>query len=302
MAEGMESALAEAVRKFPIIYDKTHKSRFPSMYPDQHEKAWNRISEELNLEVSSCKTLWSCMKQKFIKHRKKLDKGETVSAWSTYDELLMWLDKHVKKRRTRYDFMRQMKTNRRNKALEPANDEYNEDEDEWTDLMEDKDTMVKIQLKRQDRSNDVKVSTNTKKKFKFEVVNEQGSEVLTEIAEIDTTHKDDSLQTCDKNDSSAADIEVIEVKETQLECKDTCALQRLDASLDTNLIKLEQIVLKCVHLAERSVTENAHTDSNDSFGKYIASLVRELPVDKRVRAQFNILQYATEMIRKESMK
>lgn len=300
LAEGMESALAEAVCKFPILYDKTHKCRFPSMYPEQHEQAWQRISDELNLEVSSCKSLWSCMKQKFIKHRKRLDKGEPVSAWPTYDELVRWLDRHVKKRRTRYDFMKQMKSNRRTKPSESVN-EFNDDDDdgegaeeEWTDLMEDKDTMVKIQFKRNDRTTDA--SASAKKKFKFEVVNEEGS--VTEIAELDASHKEDSSQGGDKISSAA--IEVIEVKESQIDCKNSCAFQHLNTSLDTNLIKLEQIVLKCVHMAERSMTENAYTDSNDSFGKYIAALVRELPVDKRVRAQFNILQYATEMIHKET--
>lgn len=304
LAEGIELSLAEAVSKFPILYDKTHKCRFPSMYPDKHDQVWNKISDEVNLEVPSCKSLWSCMKQKFIKRRKKLDKGEVVAAWPPYDELSKWLDQHVKKRRTRYDLMKQMKSNQKTKS--DAVIEYNEDDDidgadeEWTDLMEDKDTMVKIQVKRKDRQSEANVNGQSKKKFKIEVVNEQDAEMVTEIAELETVHKDDSLPGCDKISSTAGQIEVIELKEAQIECRGSSSLHRLDASLDTNLIKLEQIVLKCVHVAERSLTENAHSDSNDNFGKYIASLVRELPLDKRVRAQFNILQYATELIGRET--
>lgn len=303
IAEGMESALAEAVRKFPILYNKTHKHRFPSVYPDQHDAAWTKISDELSLEVESCKSLWSCMKQKFIKHRKKLDKGESVTVWQTYGELEKWLNQHVKKRRTRQDFIKQMKSGQRIKKNE-SNTDYNDDDDggeeEWTDLMEDKDTMVKIQLKRKDL-NDTKVN-DSKKKFKIEVINEQGAaEVFNEFAELETNTKGDVIDNCDKLGTEAGQIEVIEVKEAQLECKDMTS-RELSATLEANIMKLEQGVMKCVHLAERSIMENSHTDSNDSFGKYIASLVRELPVERRVRAQFNILQYATEIIRKESIK
>lgn len=307
IAEGMESALAEAVRKFPVLYNKTHKHRFQSVYPEQHAEAWSKISDELNLEIESCKSLWSCMKQKFIKHRKKLDKCETVAAWQTYSELEKWLNQHVKKRRTRQDFIKQMKTGQRRIKKSESNTDCNDDDDcdggeeEWTDLMEDKDTMVKIQLKRKDFKESNSSSTDNKKKFKIEVFNEQGSEVFNEFAEVETNAKGDVLNNCDKSNTETGQIEVIEVREPQLECKNIMS-RELSATLDANMIKLEQVVLKCVHLAERSIIENSHTDSNESFGKYIASLVRELPVDKRVRAQFNILQYATELIRKESIK
>lgn len=338
MAEGMESVLADAVRKHPILYDKTHKHRFQSVFPEKHEYAWNKISEELNLEIESCKSLWSCIKQKFIKHRKRLDKGEPVSMWPTYDELQKWLDKHVKKRRTRHDFIKQIKvthsqrrfvksSTKYDESAESVDDRNDEDDDnikedepdeEWTDLMEDKNTMVKIQLKRKDlkgSSNGSTAKSDSKKKFKIEVFSEQGTEIFnnfgTEIMEEEDRSKGEEPQNGGSKlgSDTSGQIEVIEVKETLLQgCKDNgLASRRSDSSSnwDANLEKLEQVVLKCVHLAERSVPmENgaAMTDSNDNFGKYIASLVRELPAEKRVGAQFSILQYATEVIQKESSK
>lgn len=304
LTESMDSALAAAVAKFPILYDGAHRHRSAIQYPEQHERAWNKVSDELNLEVDSCQLLWSCMKQKFVKYRKKLDKGESVSVWPIYEELTKWLDQHVKKRRSRYDLMKGARQRGQKRApSESANDDDAGDE-EWTDLMEDRDTMVKIQVKRKDRTSEAPAvhvgTTSNKKKFKFEVVNEQDTEILPDMA---TSHTDDILLTdCDdKLHGSAAQIEVIEVKDSlQHECQKTnCSLQQLNASLETNLGKLEQILLKCIQAAERTMTENTRADSNDTFGKYVASLVRELPTERRVRAQCQILQYATELIGKE---
>lgn len=312
IAEGMDSALAEAVRKFPILYDKTHKHRFQSVYPEQHEQAWSKISDELSLEVESCKSLWSCMKQKFIKHRKRLDKGEAVSSWPAYDELEKWLNQHVKKRRTRHDFIKQMRASAKLKksetTAEPVSEYVEEEEEadaadeEWTDFMEDKETMVKIQLKRKDLKEHGGPSTSTenKKKFKIEVISEQGTEVFNEFTEVDEIEKADNV--VHKVGTPSRQIELIELKEASVGCGDDSSTRRIDASLESNLGKLEQVLVKCVHMVEKTMLETLHTDSTDTFGKYIASLVRELPLDKRVKVQFNILQYATEVIRKESMK
>lgn len=99
-AEGLETLLAQAIRKYPILYEKNHKYHFASSYPDKHRDIWNRISDELNLEVESCQSLWSCIKQKFIKYRKRLDNGDTLNKeWATYEHLKHWLNDHIKKRR-----------------------------------------------------------------------------------------------------------------------------------------------------------------------------------------------------------
>lgn len=309
IAEGMDSALAEAVHKYPILYDKGHKHRFQSVYPEQHEQAWSKISDELSLEVESCKSLWSCMKQKFIKHRKRLDKGEVVSSWPAYNELQNWLDRHVKKRRTRHDFIKQMRAGvklRKSSATTEAVNEYIDEDDgdaadeEWTDVMEDKETLVKVQLKRKDLNEQNRPSTSTEnnKKFKIEVFNEHGTNVFNEFTDVDEIEKTNGNR---KIDTSSNQIELIEVKEATVDCSVDTA-RRIDINFESNLSKLEQVLIKCAHMVERTMLENSNCDSTDIFGKYIASLVRELPLEKRVKIQFNILQYATEAIRKESIK
>lgn len=100
ITEGLECLLADAVRTYPILYDKSHKFHLQSAFPERHLEVWNRISDDLNLEVDSCRTLWSCIKQKFIKYRKRLDNNVShPKEWKFYDTLRMWLDSHIKKRK-----------------------------------------------------------------------------------------------------------------------------------------------------------------------------------------------------------
>lgn len=99
LAEGMESFLIEAVRQHPIIYKHSDKPRTKESVRKLSE-TWNEISDELNVEVESCKTLWSCIKQKFIKYRKRKQHGVAVHReWLAYEGLLEWLDEHIKRRR-----------------------------------------------------------------------------------------------------------------------------------------------------------------------------------------------------------
>lgn len=343
IAEGMETLLAKIIEKYPILYDKEHKHRFQSAYPKEHENAWKKICEEINLDVDSCKSLWSCMKQKFIKYRKRLDKQEPVSAWPVYEILHKWLDRHVKKRRTRHDyFIRQMKTQQRAAILQASkqsecsgggdgeeDDDVDGVDDEWTDLMEDKDTMVKIQLKRKssgaaDLSEDADASTNHhqqathsenkhKKKFKIEVVSEQGTEIYNDndlfavadaehIEHIDTTGKNCEIVVLEKNNCSqiSPQIEVIELKEAnELKAAAVVDAKSISVNIDNQLVKIEQFLSNCVRLVDRFATENASADSNDIFGKYIASMVRELPAERRIKIRMDILQYTSQLIAKE---
>lgn len=340
IAEGMEVLLAKIIEKYPILYDKEHKHRFQSAYPKEHENAWTKISKELNLDVDSCKSLWSCMKQKFIKYRKRLDKQEPVSAWPVYEVLHKWLDRHVKKRRTRHDyFIRQMKSQARTALMHTAkhsdcnvgdeDDDGDGVDDEWTDLLEDKDTMVKIQLKRQssgaaDLSEDADASTHRhnhqqsthsdakhKKKFKIEVVSEQGTEIYNDNDlfavtdgdnHIESTGKECEIVVLEKNGCSqvSSQIEVIELKEAN-ELKAAAAIdtKSISVNVDNQLAKLEQFLSNCVRLVDRFTTENASADSNDVFGKYIASMVRELPADRRIQVRMEILQYTSGLIARE---
>lgn len=96
----MELFLIERVRQHPIIYSKDDKYRSHILYNQKLAEAWNEISDDLNVEVESCKALWVCIKQKFIKHRKKKEHGQAITKdWPAYQGLLEWLDEHVKKRR-----------------------------------------------------------------------------------------------------------------------------------------------------------------------------------------------------------
>lgn len=303
IAEGMETLLADAIRKYPIIYDKSSKVKNGASFQDKCDAAWNKISDEINLELDSCKSLWSCMKQKFIKHRKRLDNGEPVSSWPTYNVLHKWLDKHVKKRKSRHDYIKQMKQSPKmslTKTELNEDDDTNDHDEEWTELMEDKNTMVQVKLKRKaDPSISCEKSSisTPKKKFNIEVVSESGTTVYEDqelFSECDQKAmiKDAEIVVLEESRAkqSTPQIEIINVKDT-IKCSDT----------DESMHKIERILSSFVHSLERlNVDTTAASDSNDAFGKYIASMVRELPAHKRIKVRLNILQYATELIANET--
>lgn len=324
IAEGMESLLADEIKKYPILYDKCSKQRHGLAYGDRCELAWNKISDELNLELDSCKSLWSCMKQKFIKHRKRLDNGQAGSSWPTYQVLHKWLDEHVKKRKSRQDYIKQMKMSKAHAKLPKPNvtsdsngNDDDDDNDEWTELMEDKNTMVKIHLKRkltnenisEKRLNSSSASTSvkyeTKKKFNIQLLSDNETEdkdltdhdVKTAIKNAEIVvleHKDETMP------SSPSQIEVIELKEPRaMKLDEDKLLLSNDNELDKNMEKIEQFLANCVRTIDRCNIEATTSDSNDAFGKYIASMIRELPTEKRIKIRLNILQYASQLISNE---
>lgn len=339
IAEGMEMLMADVIRKYPIIYDKSCKPKNGVTFQENCDAAWNKISDELNLELDSCKSLWCGMKQKFIKHRKRLDNGEPVSAWPTYHKLYKWLDKHVKKRKSRQDYIKQMKLNPKSAAkmevvsnadddedIDNDDDTNDPDQEEWTELMEDKNTMVQVKLKRKmdtpsshcekstsaNSSSTITVSKSLglgahqtfepqKKKFNIEVVSDNGTttvyedtDLFSDASEPKTIIKDAEIVVLEENHrakQSTPQIEIIDVKETMLKASSS------SSDTDESILKIEQILLRFTQLLERLNAVNAvPSDSNDAFGKYIASMVRELPAHKRMKMRLNILQYATELI------
>lgn len=318
IAEGMETLLADVVRKYPILYEKCSKQKNGASYQDKCDVAWNKISDELNLELDSCKSLWSCMKQKFIKHRKRLDNGEPVTSWPTYNVLHKWLDRHVKKRKSRHDYIKQMKLSPKTTLTKTElndDDDTNEHDEEWTELMEDKNTMVQVKLKRKaDKPIACEKTSITlpkslctqsnrfdgKKKFNIEVVSDDGTTVyenqeLFSESDQKALIKDAEIVVLEESRTkqSTPQIEIIDVKEATIKSGET----------DENIQKIERILSTFVHSLERMHTENSSGvafDSNDAFGKYIASMVRELPAHKRIKVRLNILQYATELIANEA--
>lgn len=344
IAEGMEMLMADVIRKYPIIYDKSCKPKNGATFQENCDAAWNKISDELNLELDSCKSLWCGMKQKFIKHRKRLDNGEPVSAWPTYHKLYKWLDKHVKKRKSRQDYIKQMKLNpkptttAKTEVVSNAEDDEDIDNDdntndldseEWTELMEDKNTMVQVKLKRKpdiplscektataNNSATITVSKSLglsasktfepkKKKFNIEVVSDNGTttvyedtDLFNDASEQKTIIKDAEIVVLEENHrakQSTPQIEIIDVKETILKTSGS------GSDTDDSILKIEQILTRFTQSLERLNAANAvPSDSNDAFGRYIASMVRELPAHKRMKMRLSILQYATELIASET--
>lgn len=299
LAEGMESVLADVIRKYPILYDKAHKYRFQSLFPEKHDQAWNKISDELNLEMDSCKSLWSCIKQKFIKHRKRLDKGEPVTAWSTYDNLVKWLDCHVKRRRTRQDFIKQMRMTQKLNRNESGEDgEPTPPDDEW--LNEAREDASSVSLKRKSIETDGLVSKtdgdenamhtptagssggDSGKCLKMEIINDLNSEsfqsdLFTDIG------KDNEIVVIEKcaTENQSTQIELIEIKNATNKKDEPTWTNMPNGQLTGHIQNVDQIITRCVQLAERCITENTLTDPTELFGKYISSLVRELPPDRR---------------------
>lgn len=321
IAEGMEALLADVIRKYPILYDKNSKLKHGAAYNGRCDTAWNKISDELNLEVESCKSLWSCMKQKFIKHRKRLDNDQPVSSWPTYDVLHKWLNEHVKKRRSRQDHIKRLKMlksascSKSNIASDSTGIDEDDDNEEWTEIMEDKNTMVKIQLKRKlgdGSSSDkttvtlptVKPKYEAKKKFNIQVVSDNDTEDrdLIDDEDIKTTIKNAEIVVVEEKDDvmppSSPHIELIELKEPSAIKVDEDK-KSADDDVDKKMAKIEQFLTNCVRTIDRCNIEAATSDSNDAFGKYIASMIRELSPEKRIKTRLNILQYASQLIANE---
>lgn len=307
IAEGMETLLADIIQKYPVLYDKDMKHRYGASFQSKTNVAWNKISDELNLELESCKSLWSCMKQKFIKHRKRLDNGESVNLWPTFNKLYHWLDRHVKKRKSRIDYIKQMKVPAKTQLkcqTESIEDDDTNEPEEWAELLDDKKTTVQIRLKRKSDDSMDSLSqavangpkSDSKKKFNIEVISESGttiydnSEIFSDASELKSSIKDTDIVVLEKAENSQ--IEVIEVKES-VKSETTKASNDIDDFYE----KIERILSKHVQSTEQKcIAENFTFDSNDAFGKYIASMVRELPSEKRMKIRLNILQYATELI------
>lgn len=69
----------------------------------------------------------------------------------------------------------------------------------------------------------------------------------------------------------------------------------------SSLDRIEKMIGKCARSVERcmNATAVASSDSNEVFGKYVASLIRDLPVEKRLRVRFEILEFTSKIIEKE---
>lgn len=81
-----------------------------------------------------------------------------------------------------------------------------------------------------------------------------------------------------------------------------CVDRDRDIILEANFDKLEQVIAKCVNLAEKCMSEYSNQDSNEVFGKFVASLVRDLPPDRRMEVQFEIIQFTGQLVRRELNK
>lgn len=142
-----------------------------------------------------------------------------------------------------------------------------------------------------------------KKKLKIEIIQDdkiasENEEIFTEIETADIV---ETTAICDK---TADTVEIL--KETEL--NDTIESNRSgrdrhrDIILEANFDKLEQVIGKCVDLAEKCMAEHTNQDSNEVFGKFVASLVRDLPPDRRMKAQFEIIQFTGQLVSRELNK
>lgn len=319
IAEGMETLLADVIKKYPVLYDKLMKQQCGPTYQRKCDDAWNKISDEISLELDSCKSLWSCMKQKFIKHRKRLDNGDQVAAWPTYAVLHIWLDAHVKKRKSRNDYIKQMRNGAAGVKMDrvKATSDNEDGQDEWTGLTDD--SVGDVQLKRKNSiENDSAGETSAphhqrkEKKFKIEVISDNGTAIIDTYSERDFIVADDKAG--EKNadilvlnedvlESTNHQIEVIELGEASSKPHASTDINNKSQStpdIDNNIGKIEKFLNNCVNQIERYNAESCTSDTNAAFGKLIASMVRELPVEKHLQIRLDILQYASELIAKES--
>lgn len=104
-------------------------------------------------------------------------------------------------------------------------------------------------------------------------------------------------------DKQADTVEILNSSRVEANDNDTVDLNRSrDIILEANFDKLEQVIAKCVNLAEKCMAEYSNQDSNEVFGKFVASLVRDLPPERRMKVQFEIIQFTGQLVRRESSK
>lgn len=148
-----------------------------------------------------------------------------------------------------------------------------------------------------------------KKKLKIEIIHDtsddkivsENDEIFTEIETpeiVETT-----AEICDKATDTVEilkDTEPIETIDSNRNGR--CVDRDRDIILEANFDKLEQVIAKCVNLAEKCMAEYSNQDSNEVFGKFVASLVRDLPPDRRMKIQFEIIQFTGQLVTKELSK
>lgn len=138
------------------------------------------------------------------------------------------------------------------------------------------------------------------------------AEILTELEFADAA--DTSIEIIDANNKAEKTVEILDSEKVnndeniegntsgaQIVSNDKSAACR-DVVLEANFDKLEQVIGKCVALAEQCISSCANQDSNEVFGKFVASMVKELPLEKRMKARFDIIQFTGDLIAKAMKK
>lgn len=144
----------------------------------------------------------------------------------------------------------------------------------------------------------------SKRKLKVELINDNdlnvdydtGTDIFTEL-ESSETNLDQSSKSA-KTDG----LDIIKIQDKTMDQPSSSSVDVIgcrDVILEANFDKLDQVIAKCVGLAEKCIADNTNQDSNEVFGKYMASLVRELPNEKRMKVRFEIIQFAGKLIANE---
>lgn len=151
-----------------------------------------------------------------------------------------------------------------------------------------------------------------KKKLKIEFIHDitddkiesENEEIFTEIETPDVIETTTSTtEICDKPTDTVEILKENDVNDTIASNRSgRCVDRDRDIILEANFDKLEQVIAKCVNLAEKCMAEYSNQDSNEVFGKFVASLVRDLPPDRRMKVQFEIIQFTGQLVRRELNK
>lgn len=147
-----------------------------------------------------------------------------------------------------------------------------------------------------------------KKKLKIEIIQETAEDKVVggneEIfTEIETDEVIEEAEICDKATDTVEILKEVEVNDSiDSNRSGRCVDRDREIILEANFDKLEQVIAKCVNLAEKCMTDHSNQDSNEVFGKFVASLVRDIPPDRRMKVQFEIIQFTGQLVRKELNK
>lgn len=276
---------------------------------------------------------WSCIKQRFIKYRKRMSTGEPQAKdWPVYDEMYSWLDEHVQKRishRSRIEMWGQICSNADGQIKTDADVDGTNCEDSTDNTCADS---VWSELPTEEPVDGSPPNNKAgiviiRKVAKHAAVGDTESEPTPRKRSCDLSKSTPrngvgvvrtSVRTSEKVNEMATDVraptiltasntnvsgisnlrEVFAAPPVPISTVATATDNETAVDLNVNTERLQNAISKCVSMAEKCAQRQRSQDPDEVFGTLIASMVRELPAERRRSARVRILDVVGDLLEK----